>query len=223
MEMNEENPFDIYSLKYDSWYDDNESIFKSELSALSYMLKKAKKGYSKERRIDMNEIHGLEIGVGSGRFGSALCIGAGIDPSENMLKIASGRGIQVIQGVGENLPFAAETFDYTAFFTSVCFLDDPLKAFAEAYRVTRDGGFLLCSFLNRGSDIGREMEAHKKEDVYFKNATFFTCEEITRLLKNSGYAGFNMRETIFMPVEAVQKHKNGIDKGLYGIILAWKA
>ena len=47
----------------------------------------------------------MEIGVGSGRFAQPLGVKIGIDPSRNMLKFAKERGIQVIRGGGENLPF----------------------------------------------------------------------------------------------------------------------
>ncbi|MHB1483584.1 MAG: class I SAM-dependent methyltransferase [Saccharofermentanales bacterium] len=222
MTMNKVNPFDIKPGEYDSWYDDNDAIYKSELSALSYLMKKASKKYSQIKNIDIGTIQGLEIGAGSGRFGSALGIGTGIDPSANMLSMAASRGMKVIQGVGENLPFEDGTFDYTAFFTSVCFLDDPRKAFAEAYRVTRKNGFIICSFLNRESEPGRQMESRKKDEFFYQNAAFFSCGEIIQLLSDAGYSDFDTIETIFMPVIKKQKHKAGIDKGLYGIVLGSK-
>ena len=221
-EADELNPFDANACEYDLWYERNNAIYKSELSALSYLIKKAKNEYSRKQHIITKDISGLEIGVGSGRFGSALGIGTGIDPSENMLKIASGRGMKVIQGVGEELPFEAETFDYTAFFTSVCFLDDPEKAFLEANRVTKNNGFLICSFLNRKSEMGKQLYENKSDDFYFKNASFYDCGEITELLTKAGYNNYKMTETIFTPATNIQKHINGINKGLYGIILAWK-
>lgn len=55
---------------------------------------------------------GVEIGVGSGRFAVPLDIRVGIDPSPRMLAIAAARGIEVVEGVAEDLPFSRASFDY---------------------------------------------------------------------------------------------------------------
>lgn len=252
------NPFENNAIKYDKWYDDNKNIYDSELAAVFYLFKKAKRKYAANNNFesspntksenDLSEIitcceennalnktktdndsyihlnlDGLEVGVGSGRFGQAIGIKHGIDPSPSMLKIASERGMTVSEGIGEELPYRDNQFDYTAFFTSVCFIHDPLKAFREAYRVTKKGGFLLCSFLNRESPLGKMISANKKEDAYYKDATFYNGDEIIRMLSEAGYQSFSSRQTIFsLNGEKCQKNIKGLGYGLYGVILGWK-
>ena len=213
-------PFEKNAAAYDRWYDENPEVLALELSAVRFLFDKAKEAFFAGgcRR----PIQGLEVGVGTGRFGAALGIKNGIDPAPAMLEIASGRGMEVVAGVAENLPFADGRFDYTAFFTSICFLNDPLKAFLEANRVTREGGFLICSFLNRDSRMGRWLADHKEKDLFYRSAAFFSGEEVKGLLGKAGYHTFSVRETVFDKPSEAGHHSEGLGNGLYGVVLAWK-
>jgi len=51
---------------------------------------------------------GVEIGVGSGIFASSPGIKDGIEPSSAMREQARERGINVIEGIAENLPYPAD-------------------------------------------------------------------------------------------------------------------
>lgn len=214
------NPFNQKAQDYDCWYDENGAMMKSEIAAVSYLFEKAKEQY--RAGTGKNDVHGLEVGVGSGRFSVALGIEIGIDPAPNMLEIASKRGVKVVQGIGEALPFIEQEFDFTAFFTSICFMDDPQKAFQEAYRVTKENGFLICSFLNRDSAMGKQLDACHKEEFYYQNAVFYSGDEIMEFLAKAGYGNFETRETVFTPSAELQPHHEGLGSGLYGVILAWK-
>ncbi len=241
-----ENPFETNAAEYDRWYEENTGILKMELAAVRCLMNKAKRTYrsdpGRHRSAEIPVAEGLEVGVGSGRFAKALGIRTGIDPSPSMLALASARGIRVFTAQAEKLPFPDGSFDFTAFFTSICFLTDPLASFREANRVTREGGFLICSFLNRDSQAGRYLSDHKSENVYYRNATFYSGEEVKDLLKKAGYGVFSARETVFTDSEdkkgaegpAEQKkrsekqtrgpclYREGLGEGLYGVILAWK-
>lgn len=216
-----DNPFDKNAGEYDRWYDENSETLVLELSAVRFLMERAQTEYCV--RTGKNRQDGLEVGVGSGRFAQALGIAAGIDPAPNMLDIASQRGIKVYQGVGEHLPFADKKFDYTAFFTSICFMEDPLRSFMEANRVTKAGGFLICSFLNRESPMGKVLAEHKKEDRYYSRAAFYSGAEVLALLTEAGFERFETQEAVFPgpPGEAIP-HRAGLGEGLYGVILAWK-
>jgi hypothetical protein len=48
---------------------------------------------------------GVEIGVGTGRFAEPLGIRVGVEPSKAMRQVAQKRGIEVIDGVAQVLPF----------------------------------------------------------------------------------------------------------------------
>ena len=85
------NPFENYAQKYDEWFDKNKFVYESELQAVKELLPRSE--------------NGVEIGVGSGRFAAPLNIKLGVDPSKELGKIAKKRGINIISGVAESLPF----------------------------------------------------------------------------------------------------------------------
>lgn len=100
--------FDKHWKKYDSWYEKNRFAYLSEVEAVKKVLPKDGKG--------------LEIGVGTGRFASALGIKYGIDPSSNMVNIARKRGVETEVGRGEDLPFADCEFDYVVIVITLSFV-----------------------------------------------------------------------------------------------------
>ena len=68
--------FDRQAIEYDRWYDENLFAYRSEVQALRAAIPKGKQG--------------VEIGVGTGRFASALGIRIGIEPSAPLLKSPGG-------------------------------------------------------------------------------------------------------------------------------------
>lgn len=83
-------PFDAYDERYEHWFDEHQAAYLSELLAL--------------RSLVPWEGHGLEIGVGTGRFAAPLGVPVGVDPSGAMLCRAAARGIETVRGVAEALP-----------------------------------------------------------------------------------------------------------------------
>ncbi len=104
-------PFDTHSSRYEAWFDNHAAAYVSELLALRAFLPWTGVG--------------IEIGVGSGRFAAPLGIRFGIDPSPRMLALAAARGIEVVGGVAEALPFAPGSFDHALVVTTICFVDSP--------------------------------------------------------------------------------------------------
>jgi ubiquinone/menaquinone biosynthesis C-methylase UbiE len=114
--MSKKEPFEKYALEYEAWFENKRFVYESELMAIKRQLPK------------MGE--GVEIGVGSGRFAAPLGIRFGVDPSSKMRMLARSKGITVIDGVAEKLPFADCRFSFVLMVTTICFLDDkklPLK------------------------------------------------------------------------------------------------
>jgi len=124
----------------------------------------------------------LEVGVGTGRFAIPLGVDIGIDPSFEMLQIAQTRGIEVVKGVGEDIPFKCDTFDYVLFVTTVCFLDNPVSAFKEAKRVLKKGGKLVIGMIPKESVLGKYHMRNREKSRFFRNAVFYNTEEIVSLL-----------------------------------------
>jgi len=161
--------------EYDSWYERHREIYQSEVETLRPMIEK----YPHPR---------LEIGVGTGRFSSALGIDYGIDPDENMLKYAESRGIKVKKAVGEDLPFRARTFYLVLIATSLPFLRYARRVMEEAHRVLKDDGGIVIGFIPRNSFYGRKYTKMGMDgDNRFRDAHFYTLDEVESLMEDLFY------------------------------------
>lgn len=166
--------FDDHAFRYEAWFERHPAAYLSELLAL--------------RALVPWRGRGLEIGVGTGRFAAPLGLAVGVDPSGAMLALAAARGIECVKGVAESLPFPDASFDHALVVTAVCFVDSPPRMLAEARRVLKPGGVLVMGFIDRGSPIGEEYLAHQAESVFYRQATFFTANEVETLLRDGGFS-----------------------------------
>ena len=92
----------------------------------------------------------VDVGCGPGALTGVLVdrLGAdrvrAVDPSAAFVEACGERfpGVDVRQGVAEDLPFDAGTFDVAAACLVLHFMTDPVRGVAEMARVTRDGGWV---------------------------------------------------------------------------------
>lgn len=177
------SPFEKYAEKYDEWFIENRWVYEAELRAVKAMLPAGG--------------HGVEIGVGTGRFAESLGIKTGVEPSKRMKKIAQRRGIKVLDGVAEKLPFDDGQFDFVLMVTTVCFVDDINMALLEAHRVLCPGGVLVVGFVDRNSMVGQTYLDRKNESVFYKDATFFSVNELVEIMELTGFIDLTFNQTIF--------------------------
>lgn len=178
--------FEELAGEYDLWYERpfGRSAFELELECLRGLLG----GFDR----------GLEVGVGTGRFASALGVRFGVDPSLGMLRIARGRGVVCVQGVGESLPFKEESFDLVLLVVTICFVEDPVRVVAECRRVLRGGGKLVLGLVPGESpwaEFYRE-KASRGHPIY-RHARFYTFEEVRNILSGAGFRLERVRSTLF--------------------------
>ncbi len=166
-------PFETHHDDYDAWFDEHESAYISELLAL--------------RPFVPWEGRGLEIGAGSGRFAAPLGVAVGLDPSPAMLAHAAARGVVTVRGFAEQMPFADNHFDYALAVTSICFVDSVPLMLAEARRVLKTRGRLVIGFIDRNSPLGQSYVAHQEDDVFYREATFFSADDVERHLLAAGF------------------------------------
>lgn len=175
-------PFEKHADRYEEWFERNRSAYQSELEAVKSLLP--------PRGI------GIEIGVGTGRFAGPLGLQIGIEPSKAMAMVARRRGIQVVQVVAEALPFMDGRFDFALMVTTLCFLDDVEVSFQEAHRVLRCGGSLVVGFIDPQSHLGQVYERRKNESPFYREARFYSVQEVVWSMENAGFGDFASVQTI---------------------------
>ncbi len=175
--------FEEHALEYDAWFDAHSAVYQAELAALRKWIPAAGSG--------------LEVGVGTGRFAIPLGIKFGIDPSRRMLELARRRGLRVCQAVGEHLPFRDAQFDLVLLVTVICFVDDVPALLRELSRVLKSGGHLIIGFINRNSALGRLYESRKETSAFYRDARFYSVEEVTGRVREAGFRSLRYCETLF--------------------------
>jgi ubiquinone/menaquinone biosynthesis C-methylase UbiE len=209
--MSRIEPFEKYHQQYEDWFVKNKSVYESELRAIRTLL--PQKG------------EGLEIGVGTGRFAARLGIKQGLEPSEMMGKYARERGIQVSNGVAENLPYSESQFDFALMVTTICFVDDIELSLQEAYRVLRVNGSLIIGFIDKESPVGKTYQKYKNDSVFYRAATFYSVRDVMFYLDKVGFQDFASVQTIFHDLSEIQSTepiKAGYGEGSFVALKAVK-
>jgi ubiquinone/menaquinone biosynthesis C-methylase UbiE len=129
----------------------------------------------------------LEVGVGSGRFAVPFGIRCGIDPSRELARMAKHRGIEIVRGEGEHLPYRADSFDYVLMMTVICFLDDVIAVFHEVNRVLKPGGILVVGFIEKDGEIHRRYQHESIKGKFLRFAEYWTVEEVTQFFRDSDF------------------------------------
>jgi len=126
------------------------------------------------------------VGTGTGFFAWRLGVEYGIDPSVHMLELARMRGVEVVAGVGEALPFRDSVFGAVLLVVTLCFVDDPASVVREAARVLRPGGYLVACIVPRESEWGRYYESIKNSSPFYRIARFLSTVEVEALVEGAG-------------------------------------
>ena len=200
-------PFDEQYERYEEWFEKNRFAYHSELMALRHFVPA--------------QGHGIEIGIGSGRFAQPLGIELGVEPSKSMRKLARKRGLRVYDAVAERLPFEGEKFDFVLMVTTICFLDDIRTSFKEVRRVLKKGGCFIIGFVDRGSPLGKSYEKHRDNNIFYREATFYETGEVLSLLQEFGFEDPKEIQTIFgdlSEVKEVQEFTEGYGQGGFVVI-----
>jgi len=204
-------PFEEYPKRYENWFEKNKFAYESELLAVKALIPENGEG--------------IEIGVGSGRFAEPLGIKLGVEPSQEMRRIAEKRGIKVIDGVAEKLPFDDRQFAFALMVTTICFLDNIEAAFKEAYRVLKPKGYLIIGFVDKHSTLGKLYLKHKTKNVFYKLANFYSVDEVVSYLKKTDFKDFTFVQTIFhnlTEIKEIEPIREGYGQGSFVVIGATK-
>lgn len=155
--MGNKQKFDGYAAQYDEWFMKNEHLFTSELRLFKRAL-----GDIDGKRL-------LSVGCGSGLFESYIdCSNIeGIEPSEDMGKIAEKRGVNVIKyGLIEDVDLPDETYDIIYFNGSSSYMEDLAPVYEKSLRALKDGGRLILLDVPKESAFGFMYLLGKSLDTY---------------------------------------------------------
>ena len=127
----------------------------------------------------------LDVGSGTGgmtkfllRYGKVT----GIEKSKTARQLAKKRGVILIQGNAQNLPFKSGSFDLVTLFDVLYHRDikDEKKVLSEARRVLKDKGYLLIT------DSALEFLRGPHDEATF-GARRYTLNQMSKLVKGCGY------------------------------------
>lgn len=200
-------PFDDYLSEYEEWFEQFKFVYESELQAVNHFIPKNKKG--------------IEVGIGTGRFAFPLKISEGIEPSKNMREFSLQKGLKVYDGVAENLPLDNDSYDFVLMVTTICFVDDIQKAFAEVKRILKPGGIFIIGLVDKNSPLGKTYEKFKDSNKFYRYATFYSVEEVRVLLEKTGFVNVEFVQTVFgelSEIKSIQHYKTGHGEGGFVVI-----
>ncbi len=133
----------------------------------------------------------LEVGCGTGlileRLRTVARSAVGLDLSPGMLRAARERGLDVVQGVATELPFADGAFDLVCSFKVLAHVPEIRGALTEMTRVCASGGTILAEFYNpwsvrylakRWGPAGRISERTTEAAVFTRYDSPATVREI---------------------------------------------
>lgn len=147
--------------------------------------------FNSDRRI-------LDVGTSAGGFMQVAekhgWKAEGIEPFPDDVRRCREKGLSVIHGVAESLPFPENSFDVVH--TSHVFehLEDPLKAAKEALRVLKPGGLLFIEIPNQLDNFGfhrdilfRRVQQRKRDISSIHHLWFFGRETLGELYRRAGF------------------------------------
>ncbi|MCJ7565472.1 MAG: methyltransferase domain-containing protein [Candidatus Aminicenantes bacterium] len=138
----------------------------------------------------------LDVGCGTGHFSQPLVrenFIVGIDFSPNMLAFARNKGLAVVQGPAENLPFKSGSFDVVFANSVIQLIPDGSGFLMELVRAVRPGGRIIISTINDGNvalAVLRRVERKK-----YRHFRLYPFDELKALV---AAAGGEMRTSLFL-------------------------
>ncbi len=202
-------PFENNIGRYDDWYVRYQAVYLSELLAVRALV--PWKG------------RGLEVGTGTGRFGGPLGVADGLDPARAALDRVEARGMEVVEGVAEALPFEDRSFDHVLMVAVLAYLDDAKAALGEIRRVLRPEGVLVVGMIDRGTTVGRDYLDRHADNAFFRDATFHTADAVHQLLTAAGFRDLDWIQTLSTPPEnmsEIEPARGGHGDGAFAAVRA---
>lgn len=224
--MKTKQKFDGYAAQYDEWFMKNDNLFTSELRLFQKALG------------DISGMKLLSVGCGSGLFESYIdcSLVEGIEPSEDMGKIAEKRGVNIIKyGMIEDVNLPEAAYDIIYFNGSSSYMEDLAPVYEKSLRALKEGGKLILFDVPKESAFGFMYLLGKSLNTYnheflegtmpqlpyplalASSGVWHSTEEKINILKQLGVSNFTYYQTLVKnplytneePEEVVDGYKSG--------------
>lgn len=202
-------PFNDHVAAYEAWFEKYPFVFQSEVEAIRDLMPEG------------DNLYGLEIATGTGRFAKELGIKEGIEPAANMRALALKRGIDVLAGTAEHLPFKDMKYDFALMTFCISYFENLQTAFKETYRILQTGGTLIVGFIDKNGIIGKYYEARKPHSVFYKEARFYSVKRVASELRKAGFKDLDFSQTLFHALDDIKEFepaKPGYGEGSFVLI-----
>jgi SAM-dependent methyltransferase len=140
-----------------------------------------------------------------------------------MLGPAKRRGIEVVRGAGESLPFKDGAFDFALIVFVLEFVDDLKSFLGEASRVLRRGGALVAGLIDRDSEWGRHFHESSEARRFFHPPS---PPELIDILTGLGLEPRGAWQALFGPPPDLQREeepRTGFGRGGFVVLRADKS
>lgn len=150
-----------------------------------------------------NGLKFLDIGASSGYMVEAALesgiVAEGVEPGLSGITAAKQRGITLVHGTAEKLPYADNSFDIVHSHHVFEHVADPLLSAKEAYRVLKPGGFILIEVPNQFDNIRfwrdrifKRIHQRKRDIRSIHHLSFFSKKSVTDLMIKSGFKSLHI-------------------------------
>lgn len=212
--MDTTKAFETHTAKYEAWFEKYNMVYESEILALRRQF----------RELPEN-IHGIEVGMGLGKYAIPLGIKEGVEPAESLRLMAKEEGLEVMDAFAEHLPYKDLAFDFVLMVT-ICHLEDAKQAIEEAYRVLKQDGSLILAFIDKESQIGKKYHEKRHKSIFYEHARFYKVDEVKDMLKDAGFEELVFSQTLFRDIDEideVEEPREGYGEGSFVIVRCKKA
>jgi len=111
----------------------------------------------------------------------------GVEPSEFAVSVAKGKGLDVRQGIVEDLAIPDNSFDVITMWDVIEHVNAPRASLAAAFRLLRPGGVLAINTPDSGSTLARLLGLRWHLVVPPEHLVLFHQESLRRLLAESNF------------------------------------
>lgn len=176
-ELSKKRYFEKHYTDYEQWYEDHPKEYGDQVGFLKKFIPRGK---------------GVEIGVGTGRFASALGIEYGVDYVPEMVEISRKKGIEAYLSDAADLPFSDKSFDFSFNMVTMCFLEKPKEALMESKRIAKE---VITAILDKDSEYIQNII--RNPTGFYRYAVFYNEKELVEMYSSAGFVNIRVHSGSF--------------------------